>query len=135
MTNTINLGGKDRPISFSHAMAYHFEVTTGKKYLAELDSLFKEFAAANDDDTDIVEAVKGISYVRLVDIAYAALTLGCREQQKNVDFDSYQVAEWLNADSGAVTSLIVALSDSLPKPDENGQAKGDEGKKEATPTE
>jgi len=130
----ISLGGKERPVCFSHALAYHYELTTGKSYLRDLDALFQEMVqvAAGANTDNVAVAAQNMSVVRLVDIIHAALTLGARQDRINVEFDQYQVADWLMSDRDAVGILASMLVDANIDP--GAKQDEDEKKRMRTPT-
>lgn len=109
----VSVGGNDRPVCFSNALAYHFELTTGKSYLSELALLFTELGqvASRSGTVDVGVAAAQISVVRFVDIMHSAFVLGARQERIQVDFDQYDVADWLMSDSTAVAQLANMLAE------------------------
>lgn len=121
---------RERPVCFDHSLAYEFEKTTGKLYLKELEALLVEITAAGaaHGTDDAGEAMKHISVVRYIDFMYSALRMGARKQRLPIDFDEYDVNDWLMGDPEAVGQLTNWLfednysppqvSDDAPDPDE-----------------
>jgi len=127
MIKYIELGGQERPVCFDNSLAYEYELTTGNYYEHDLRALFREIAMAaasiGTDNTDV--AVGQMSIVKFVDFLHCALRLGYRKTQLPIEFDAYNVADWLLNDGKAVarftTLLLEANTDpnSVP-PDESG---------------
>jgi len=112
-TTMINIGEKERPIKFgTNQTAEYCQVRglTLAQYQAELSS---------------VEAM-GVDVVR--DLLYSALFAGCKAQKIDVDFDRYDVGEWLDdMDQAELDKAFQTLADSNKSGDEAGEVES--GKK------
>ena len=139
MVHFIELGGIERPVSFSQALAYEYELTTGNSYLRDLRQLFIEIAevAAGMNTEDVATAASQMSVVKFVDLMHCALRLGARYERRAVDFDAYQVAEWLLGDSKAVSKLVGWLAEANfdPKSDDGEASKKKTVSRPSTPKE
>ena len=137
MIHYIDIGqGEDRrarPVSFDNALAYEYELTTGKSYLRDLTELFSELAgvAQTMNTDDVSTAAAGMSVVKFGDIMYCAFRLGAIEARQTPDFTVYDVVNWLMADTPAVTKLVDLLvnANSDPGAEIDEEAK----KKDTTP--
>lgn len=127
MVHFIELGGVERPVSFGQALAYEYELTTGRSYLRDLQQLFIEISevAAGMNTDDVTTAASQMSVVKFVDLMHCALRLGHRYERQTVGFDAYQVAEWLLGDSEAVSRLVGWLAEANfdPKSDDGEASK------------
>lgn len=126
--NWIKIGGQERPIHFSNRLAYTYEATTGRTYLADVSTLFQQFSAVSNGSDTIEEAATKISVVLLADLAHCALKQAHRAERLTFDYEPEDVGAWLLDDAEAVTAVVVALAESLPVPD----ADDDEAKKKTT---
>lgn len=111
MTHFIELGGKERPVCFSQALGYEYERTMNRSYLRDLEALFSQIAQVGQamGTDDIGEAAANMSVVALVDLVYCALRLGHRRERIEIDFDPYDVADWVLPDQAAIKQLTVWL--------------------------
>lgn len=118
MINYINLNGTEWPICLSNALAYEYELTTGKFYEPDIKALFADIIAeANAIKTDNpVEAAGRLSVVRFVDFFHCALRLGCRKEKTLINFDVYDVADWLLSDGDAVARFTTLLFEANADP-------------------
>ena len=97
--NTIEIGGKLRPIRFSYAALYEYEKNTGR--------------SAIDDFAHIQTGIVSVQVAS--DLIYAGLSLGCKTNGSAVDFTVYDVADWAFAEQSAITKAMQIFSDSFPK--------------------
>lgn len=111
MIHYIALNGVEWPICLSHALAYEYERTTGRFYEHDLRALFQDIVTeATAMGTDDAAAAAGkMSLVRFVDFFHAALRLGCRREKTLINFDEYDVADWLLSDNDAVARFTTLL--------------------------
>ena len=109
----INIGDSDRPIKFgTNQTAEYCKVRdlTLAQYQEELSSIDK----------------MGVAVVR--DLLYSALFAGCKAKKIDVDFDQYDVGEWLDdMDQAELDKAFQTLADSNKSGDEAGEAES--GKK------
>lgn len=135
MIHYIDIGqGKNRrarPVSFDNALAYEYELTTGKSYLKDLTALFSELTgvAQTMNTDDVSTAASGMSVVKFGDIMHCAFRLGAIEAREPLDFTVYDVVNWLMADPQAVTKLVDLLADANSDP---GAANDEDAKKKNT---
>ena len=128
MTQHIELGGKERPICFTQALGYEYERTMNRSYLRDLEALFSQIAQVGQSiGTDsIAEAAANMSVVTLIDMVYCAMRLGYRRERKDIDFDQYDVADWVLPNQAAITQLTVWLVEAnvvTSKPDDDSKKK------------
>ncbi len=129
MTHFIELGEKERPVCFTQALGYEYERTMQRSFLRDLNGLFEQIARVGQaiGTNDVGEAAAGMSVVILVDMAYCALRLGYRREKMEVDFDAYDVADWILNNEPAVSQLTVWLVeaniDTSKKPEPQGSKK------------
>ena len=119
---------RERPVCFDHTLAYEFQKTTGKHYLQETDLLLKDLIAvgigAQTDDPH--EAAKHMDVVRMVDFFHAALRLGARKAGIQVDFDEYDVCDWVMSEEQAsrqLTAWLVEDTFTMPTANDDGKKK------------
>ena len=127
---TIGIGDRrrERPVCFDHTLAFEFEKTTGKHYLLETKAILTELimAGALVGTDDAATAARHVSIVRFVDFIHAGLRLGARKEKQPIDFDEYDVADWLlNPENGAeaVSQLTTWFIEATytPAPSANGK--------------
>lgn len=137
MVHFVNIGGQERPVCFSYSVAYEYELQTGKFYEPDVQALAVQVitAGASLGTDDVATAARSISIIKFTDIMHAALVVGCRKEKKPVDFDKYDVADWLgqNPDAvGRLTELLLtanfnlkpdAATDEAPPPEEETKKK------------
>lgn len=117
MTEQIELGGKKRPARFNNAGMLEYEQQTGRKVLADLASF---------------SDVSQLSISTIVELVYYGLLCGHRKAGVNVDFDKYDVAEWIEQSPGVVQQAIESYSKAL---ENSFSGNGQQGKPQAaTPT-
>lgn len=118
MTEQIELGGQMRPVRFNNAGMYEYEQQTGRKVLADL----AEFSD-----------VSQLSLSTIVDLIYYGLTCGHRKAGVNVEFDKYDVAEWIESSPGIVQKAVDGYAKAL---ESSFRGNGQRGplKSKATPT-
>lgn len=118
------MGGAERPVHFSNKIAYEYEKTTGRKYLADVITVFRQIETnAKNPDQEIEQALANISVVLLVDLVLVALKYAYRKEGIQIDFQAEDVSEWLLSDSGALGAVIGAIFESLPQPEQDDDAK------------
>jgi len=119
-TQQIHIGGRKRPINFTFEVAYHYERTTGRKYLTDLGLLFGQLSAgaAFVGSDDPGEALDHISIVLLADLVTAALEYGAKKSGTEFDGTPEEVGAWLMQDPQAAVDVFTVLADSLPKSDD-----------------
>jgi hypothetical protein len=107
MTQYIQIGGANRPVRFGWAGLLEYEQQTGRKALAD----FAEFSGG----------AASISVTTLVDMVYYGLVCGHRKAGVNVDFDKFDVADWIGGDSDVMNLVMKVFTDSFPA--DTGNAK------------
>lgn len=126
-TERVNIGGKSRPIHFSNRVAYEFERITGRPYLAAVDALIRDLQALaiRSQKEEVEDVAKDLHVAGLVDMVFAGLSYGHRVERLPVDFDVYDVSEWLLDDPDAISACVSLLIESLPmaKAEETNGAK------------
>lgn len=136
MVHYINIGGRERPVSFAYSIAYEYEKRTGQFYEPDVQALAVQVivAGAALGTDDVATAARSISIVKFTDIAFAALLVGARQTGQPMDFTVYDVADWLGENQEAVgllTELLLSANFNL-KPDattDNEQTDNEAGKK------
>lgn len=147
MITYIRIGGKERPVSFGHQVAYDYEFRTGHNYNALLmkvsDMFFQSAAAvtgpdgAADMEIDEVailmseerkQAITSFSVMPLTDLVYHGMLYAHRREGIEVDFEASEVAGWVFDDPQTMTDCLRLMMDSLP------QNKGSDGAKKKTTT-
>lgn len=108
MTEYIELGGKLRPVSFAHRQQRLYEEAFGSTYLKDVRVLMSQFAPIiGEDDADRITGMAGdISLVLLGNLFYSALLCGCSLEKVSVDFDVYDVTDWIGEYPDAVTKMM-----------------------------
>ena len=109
MTQHIQIGGKLRPVRFGFAGLLEYEKQTGRKALADFAELSK--------------GIEQVSISLMVDMVYSGLLSGCRAEKINVDFDEWDVAEWITENQEAVQKVMEAFADSFQKAGNAGPGK------------
>jgi hypothetical protein len=117
MVNYISIGGKERPLAFGHAVAYHYETFTGGNYNELLITVGRELEAAGQavQDDDLVRVATAMHVKPLTDLVFAGMKYAHRKEGIEIDFDAEDVAEWLFGDSEAISQCIAALMESTAK--------------------
>lgn len=135
MTHFIELGGKERPVCFDQTLGYEYERTMERSYLRDLEELFIQIAQVGHaiGTDDVGAAAANMSVVKVVDLIYCAVRLGYRREKKEVDFDSYDVADWILSNQAAMSQLTVWLVEANIDTGAKS-ADQDSGKKKTTPT-
>ena len=139
MVHYVDIGGRERPVSFAYSVAYEYEKRTGQFYEPDVQALALQVitAGAALGTDDVATAARSISIVKFTDIAFAALLVGARKTGQPTDFTAYDVADWLGENPTAVgrlTELLLSANFNL-KPDEatedptSAEATTGEGKK------
>lgn len=124
MTEQIEIGGKLRPVRFGWAGLLEYEQQTGRKALAD----FAEFGKALADFTEFGNA-GGVSVTVMTDLVFYGLLCGHRTEKVAVEFDKYDVADWIGEQPEILERIMSTFTKSFP--DEEGNAKA--GKPKATP--
>lgn len=144
MTHYIELGGKTRPVRFGMAGLYEYEQRTGRKALADFGAYLKAVDAAREKALQElgVESItkeqensiagECLSFVFAVDLAFSGLSAGCRSEKLPLDFDAYDVADWMMADSESIGDVMQAFSESFPQ--NEGKTNGAPKAAKATPS-
>ena len=129
MVNYISIGGKERPLAFGHAVAYHYETFSGGNYNELLIKVGGELEAAGRavQDNDLVRVATAMHIKPLTDLVFAGMKYAHRKEGIEIDFEAEDVAEWLFGDSEAMQRCIAALFESLP------QNAGKDAKKKIVP--
>lgn len=99
----INIGGQERPIKFG---------TNATAKFCELENLdLTGYGLA------LFQLSKGtLSGTTLRSLVYAGLYAACKSEKLDVDFDVYDVGDWLDTvDEGEAKKVFEALMLSLPK--------------------
>lgn len=114
MTHFIELGGQERPVCFDQTLGYEYERTMQRSYLRDLEDLFLQIAQVGHaiGTDDVGTAAANMSVVKLVDLIYCAMRLGYRREKLTIDFDSYDVADWILPNQEAIAQLSVWLVES-----------------------
>lgn len=92
MTQYIEIGGQKRPVRFGWAGLLEYEQQTGRKALADFNSLSG--------------GLENVSITVIVDLVYYGLTSGHRKAGVNVDFEKDDVAEWIGQDRGIMEQVM-----------------------------
>ena len=114
MTEQIHIGGQLRPVRFGWAGLLEYEQQTGRKALAD----FAEFGN-----------VGGVSVTVMTDLVFYGLICGHRTEKVAVEFDKYDVADWIGEQPDILEKVMATFTKSFP--DDTGNAKA--GKPKATP--
>lgn len=125
MTRWINIGGQDRPLEFSYAVAYDYESDTGGNYNELVFKVAKEAEAVSlaVASGDLMAIASAMSVKPIADLAYFGLLYAHRNHGITVDFTPRDVAGWLFGDRAAMQAVMITLFESLPKPGEDEGAK------------
>lgn len=129
MVRYVRLGGQDRPVCFSYAVAYEYERQTGKFYEQDVQTLAAQVIAAGAEHStdDVASAARHISMVKFIDILHACLVVGYRKERMQVDFAPYDVADWLSEDRDTVTEFTAMLLEANFDLSGENQSDNDEG--------
>ena len=111
MTEQIELGGKKRHMRFGFAALLKYEQETGR-------NAFKDFAELTTDS-----GIGGISVQVMVDLAYYGLVCGHEKVGTNVDFDKFDVADWMG-EPGKLFETMQMFSKSLESINEGNAPAG-----------
>lgn len=95
MTEHIEIGGKQRPVRFGWPALLEYEKRTGGNALAD----FQQMA----------EGLQGASVTTMVNLVLCGLAAGYRSERIQVDFDEYDVADWIGADFQSIFEQITTL--------------------------
>lgn len=120
MTEHIELGGKLRPVSFAFRQQRHYEEIFNRPFARDLQTLMQQFApmfSAKDKD-DMIGLAADISLVSLGNMFFSALVCGHHLERLPVDFDVYDVTDWILADASAVekmTHMLISANTSTVK--------------------
>lgn len=128
MTTWVKIGGKERPLAFGYAVAYAYESQTGGNYNELIFKVAGEMEQAGQamNDGDLIRVATALHVKPLTDLVFFGLKYAHRREGLEINFEVEDVAEWLFTDQAAMQACVVALFDSLPRPD--GQ-EGDTAKK------
>lgn len=113
MVTYLNIGGSERPFSFTSKCAYQFEVNTGLPYLQEIRAFQLEAMRAiqvmsengGAAAVESIDAVATISMRRLADLAFAGFVYAHRVERIAVDFDVADIAGWLIEEPAAMQAV------------------------------
>lgn len=106
MTESIHIGGEMRPVRFGLAALLKYEQETGRKALAD----FAEFGTG------------AVSITVMVDMVYYGLACGYQKATKIMDFDKYDVADWIGQDPAVFEKAMLAFSAAFPSSEGNAKA-------------
>jgi len=106
MTEQVLIGGRLRPVRFGFAGLYEYEKRTGRRALA--------------DFAELSQGLEQVSVELIVQLVYSGLTAGYRHDKQNVDFDEYDVADWITEDTGVIEKVMTVFANSFPT-EGNGQ--------------
>lgn len=107
MVHYIHLNGEERPVTFTHAVAYEYEQQTGRSYEADVAELATQVILAGQKigTDDVAAAVRTISIVKYVDIMFAAMLVAHRKKGMKVTFTVYDLADWLGEERQVAATL------------------------------
>lgn len=108
MTHYIELGGQQRPVRFGMAGLYEYEQRTGRKALADFAQLSGQ-------------GIENVSISLIVELAFAGLCAGYRSEKMPIDFDAYDVADWVGLDSETIGRVMNAFTESFPHTEQGKQ--------------
>lgn len=153
MIHYIEIGGRERPITFSYSVPFQYQLKTGRFYNVDITTLCINLLQAGNALIEQVgeppatlsarlEQIRAanshpIDMLLLLDVALVCLEVGHRKAGVPIDFTKDDVADWLGEDREAIftiTQLLLAANFNL-KPDEatedpaSSEATTDEGKK------
>jgi hypothetical protein len=114
MTSYIEIGGKQRPVRFGFAGLLEYEKRTGRNAVLDFQTLS--------------EGLQSASVTMMVDLVLCGLLAGHRTERVSIEFDEYDVADWITDDIGAVERIMTAFVESFPQ---GGNAKAGPAKKAA----
>ena len=100
MTHNIELGGQSRPLRFGMAALYEYERRTCRAAIADFSGVDAE----------------NMPLSLIVNLVVAGLVCGYKHEKRVVDFDEYDVADWMGEDSEAIVAMLEMFTQSLPKP-------------------
>lgn len=121
MTRNYFLGGQNRPVLFGMAANYEFEVLTGKT----------PAQAFTQHAQKVSEGFQGIPTKLISDLLNAGLRCSALKAGKPIDWNVYDVAEWIGLlPESDISNIVTHFTDSQPwgKPAQEG---GTEDKGEA----
>lgn len=124
MVQWVKIGGKERPIAFGWAVAYDYEFQTGGNYIGAVMSLIDEInaIAAVSGSDDPADAARIVSVRKITDLVFACLTHAHKEQRIEFPYTVYDVAEWLFTDHEVRGQCILAIMESMPKANADGES-------------
>jgi hypothetical protein len=106
---SIEIGGKLRPIRFSFAALYEYEKNTGRNALQDFAQLQGE----------------NISVTIAADLIYAGLSLGCKTNGVMPDFTPYDIADWSFQSPDVIAKAMNIFTESFSKKEvETGKESG-----------
>jgi len=88
-----------RPIRFGMAALYMYEQLTGRAAISDFASI-----TAQDVKLSVI-----------VDLVYSGLVCGYDKNKVQIDFDKYDVADWLGGNDGVIESVLEQFAESFPK--------------------
>jgi hypothetical protein len=111
MIQNIILGGVTHPISFSNAVQVMYQV----RYKAVIQN---DFARVVETAFKHLGGDAALPFsMELCQIASVGISNGYRQQGQSVELDLLEIADALLSDEEAISQIVVAYSESLPKPD------------------
>lgn len=124
MTQWINLGGQERPVCFGYDVAYSFEKGTGGNYNELIFKIVSQMEAVGNamSEGDLNKVAAAMPVSNITDIVYFGMKRAYRLEGMTVDFEPDDVGGWLFSDQVALQECVLAIVDTLPKP-EPGEAK------------
>lgn len=112
MTEYIELGGKLRPVSFAHRQQRFYEEEFKKPFARDWQMLMMQFAPMLDKTKDkeaVTELAADVSLILLGNMFYSAFMAGYNLERLQIDFDVYDLTDWISADTAIVTKLTMML--------------------------
>lgn len=113
----IEIGGKLRPVRFSYAALYEYEINTGRNAIADFAQLQAE----------------QVSVKIASDLLFAGLSLGAKTNGKVPDFTVYDVADWAFENPDAIAKAMEIFAESFPKTGPAPEGGDDEKKPKPRP--
>jgi hypothetical protein len=112
MTEYIELGGKLRPVSFAHRQQRFYEEEFKTPFAKDWALLMGQFSPMLDKTKDkdaVKELAANVSLVLLGNMFYSAFLAGYNLERLQIDFDVYDLTDWISADTNIVTKLTTML--------------------------